>query len=141
METVCDVYPQAAEVQARQILLSLPEEAAQPAMEREDGEKLYLCNGYELRVQTLPSGNLTGTLRTVTGFTEDEMTVIQTMDGENTRYDCVWCTVGETGDQVGRTAVIDDGSYYYCVSVLADSAEAGKLRQTWQTLLDSFFVA
>lgn len=138
LETVSDVYLQPIEALAQQALLELPPEAAQPVMESDSGEKLYQCNGYELRLQTLPSGNFTGTLRTVTGFSEEDLTVMQTVDGENTRYDCVWCTASEEGQLVGRTAIVDDGNYYYCLSAMANADEVGQLQETWQQLFASF---
>lgn len=137
IETVNDVYPETITVQARQILLDVPKEAAMAVMENDSGEALYQCDGYELRLQTLPAGNLTGTLRQVTGFTEEELTLIQTIDQGYNRYDCVWCAAGAEGELVGKTAVIDDGNYYYCVSVLSPEEQAGNLRESWKRLFDS----
>ena len=65
-ETISDEIPSAEPVSARQVNLTLPEEAAVPASESESG-KLYLCDGYEILLQTLPAGNLDATLRNVTG--------------------------------------------------------------------------
>lgn len=137
LETVSDDFTLMAEVPAREILLELPSEAVLPVMQREDGEKLYLCDGYELRLQTLPSGNLDGALRTITGMTAKDLTVMQTIAGENTRYDCSWCTVGEEGELVGRTAILDDGNYYYCVSALALTEDAGQLRDKWKNVFST----
>ena len=39
---------------------------------------------------------------------------------------------------MGRAAVIDDGSYHYCLTVMAAEEEAPQLRGTWQALFDSF---
>ena len=138
LETVSDVYEEREVAASQQIVLDLPPEAAQPAMESGDGEQLYQCNGYELRVQTLAAGNLDEVLRTVSGYGKEQLTVIKTASGENQRYDCVWCTAGEEGELVGRTAILDDGNYCYCVSALAKSESAFELRQTWQQVLDTF---
>lgn len=136
-ETVSDVYASEPPSEMQTILLSLPEDAAEAVMEGGTGDRLYLCDGYELRVQTVTTGSLDDALRAVTGFGEDRLTVMKTQNGEFDRYDCVWCTAGEGGEQVGRTAMIDDGSYFYCVSALSDSDIAFELSQVWQEILDS----
>lgn len=137
METVSDVYVTQPAGERQTIQLELPEDAAQAVMELNQGTRLYLCDGYELRLQTLYSGDLDGALRTVTGFGEDRLTVIKTRDGGYDRYDCVWSAAGEGGDQVGRTMILDDGEYYYCVSATADSGVAYELSEVWQEILDS----
>ena len=136
-ETVSDDYVEQTRLAAKQIILDLPPEAAQPVMESTGGEQLYQCNGYELRIQTLDAGNLDGVLRTVTGYGKEQLTVMETAAGENRRYDCVWCSTGEEGELVGRTAILDDGSYCYCVSLLAPSKSAHELQRTWQTILST----
>lgn len=137
VETVSDIYVDELPAMAQQILIDLPEEAAQPVMERGDSEKLYLCGNYELRVQTLRSGDLNGILEEVTGYSKDRLTVIETADGPYRRYDCSWCSVGAEGELVARTAIIDDGDYCYCVTALADSGEANGLKQQWQQVFSS----
>ena len=68
----------------------------------------------------------------------EELTVVKTGTTGNLRYECVWTSAGEGGDAVGRAAVIDDGSYHYCLTVMATEEEAPQLRNTWQALFDSF---
>ena len=41
---------------------------------------------------------------------------------------------------MGQAAVIDDGKYHYCVSLLADATLAGELEVQWGKLLNSFSV-
>ena len=137
METVSDVYVTQPPGERRTIRLELPEDAAEAVMEGNPGTRLYLCDGYELRLQTLYSGNLDDVLQAVTGFSENRLTVMKTRDGEYDRYDCVWSAAGEGGDQVGRTMILDDGEYYYCVSATADSGAAYELSEVWWGILDS----
>lgn len=137
LETISDVYVTQPPAEKMTIHLELPEDAAEAVMEGSEGTRLYLCDGYELRLQTLDSPSLDDVLRSVTGYGEDRLTVIKTRDGNFDRYDCVWCAAGEEGELVGRTAVISDGSYYYCVSALADSGSAYDLNEVWQEILDS----
>lgn len=141
LETVSDIYPQVVTAPPRRISLELPKEAAMPVFSGEDGEKLYLCGDFELRIQTLPAGNLTGALRSVTGLSAESLRPIQTRWGENTRYDCVWCTAGEEGEQVGKTAVIDDGSYYYCVTAMAPAELAQQQQEIWQRIFSTIAIS
>ena len=141
LETVSDVYVTQPPAEMKTICLALPEDAAEAVMEGGAGTRLYLCDGYELRLQTLDARSLDEALQTVTGYGEDRLTVMKTRDGVYDRYDSVWCTAGEEGEQVGRTAVLSDGSYYYCVSALADSGSAYGLSEVWQEILDSVTVS
>ena len=135
-ETVSDVLDVPAMAQPQQLELVLPEEAAAQSMESSEGT-LYLCNGYSLTVQTMDAGDLDRTLRQCTGFAKDQLTVMETQQNGVKRYDCVWSAAGEGGDQVGRAAVLDDGSCHYVVTVMADFAAAGDLADTWEGILDS----
>ena len=124
----------------RQVLLEIPDEAAAQAIQSKDGT-LYLCDGYEITLQIMAAGDLNRTMRSLTGFDSDALTMIETGMTEAARYECVWTAAGEGGDMVGRAVVLDDGAYHYCVTVMAGAEEAGSLRDTWQTLLNTFALA
>ena len=141
LETVNDVYVTQPPAEQLTIRLELPEDAAEAVMEGREGAKLYLCDGYELRLQTISSDDLDEVLRTLTGYGEDRLTVMKTREGSFDRYECVWCSAGEEGELVGRTAILSDGSYYYCVSALARSEDAYDLQDTWQQLLGNVEVS
>ena len=140
-ETVTDLYEEGLQPKPKTICLELPEEAATPAMESEENGKLYFCDGYTLAVQTLSGGDLDGTLRQLTGFSGDALTVIERSVGQIDRYDCVWTAVGENQEQSCRCVILDDGSYHYAVAVMANSQDAGKLQEEWQKLLNSVYLA
>ena len=135
-ETMKDVYGPQELGDPVQITLALPADAASPVMESENG-KLYFCDGYEIMVQTMASGDLNRTLQSLTGYTRDGLTVIETVNDQIRRYECVWTAAGEAGDQVGRAVIMDDGNYHYCVSVMAHALESGSLQETWQELFAS----
>ena len=139
-ETVTDLHQDGPLPQAKSICLELPQEAAAPTMESEESGKLYLCDGYSIAVQTLSSGDLDGTLRQLTGFSRDALTVMERKIGDISRYDCVWTAAGEGQEQTCRCMVLDDGSYHYAVTVMADSVDAGDLQQTWQSILGSVYL-
>lgn len=136
-ETVSDVYATPADAQMYRVELSLPENAVVQTMEATDGSTLYLCDGYSVTVQTMEAGDLDRTLRQVTGFGKDSLTVMETVKDGFDYYECVWCASGENTDQVCRAAILDDGTYHYAVTVMADYELAGDLSATWEHILDS----
>ena len=85
----------------------------------------------------MDGGDLNATMRALTGFSREQLTVMETERSDFKRYDCVWSTAGEGGDHVARAVILDDGYYHYAVTVMADFASAGELTRTWKTILDS----
>ncbi len=136
-ETLGNVWDSQVSAPQHSLQLELPEEAALMAMDTDENEKIYLCNGYTLTLQTVPSGDINRTLQQTTGFTKDQLTVMKTQQENAVRYMCAWSSAGEGGQQVGRAAILDDGSYHYVVSVMADAEDAGILTSDWQDLLNS----
>lgn len=136
IETVADLVAVPAVAVPKTVLLELPEEAAAAAMQNTDTGTVYLCEDYTVTVEYLPSGDLDKTLRTLTGFGRDALTVMETGTAIP-RYDCAWCSQAEEGDMIGRTAVLDDGEYHYAVSVLAKAELGGELEDAWNTLFES----
>ena len=136
-ETVNDTLRQPEQMPEKQVVLSLPEDAAVPAMESDTAGKLYLCDGYFVTVQTLESGDLQSTIRETTGFDRTALPIIETVQGDVHRYECVWTTTGETEDQIGRFALLDDGNYHYVVTVMADASKVGQLTDQWNQLFST----
>lgn len=133
-ETVDDVYAPSADPQPCEMLLDLPENAA---VLTSNGENLYFCSGYELMTQTLPGGDLAKTLKTITGYDREHLTLLETSRDGLPCYTCAWTSLGESGDRVGRAVVLDDGCYHYCLSVMADAETAGQVQEQWQEVLTS----
>ena len=127
-----DVAPAMAEVQ-----LSLPE-TADTAVFQQQGNTLYHCEGYTLTVQTCASGDMSATIKELSGFSPEKLTVLETAAGEHKRYDWVWTAAGEGGDVLCRSAVLDDGNYHYCMTVMAPAQQAGALTEEWNNLFCSF---
>ena len=128
-----DVYAPQTQPQPKELQLTLPKDAAAQTLSGETG-KLYFCDGYELSLETLPSGDLNSTLQLLTGYGRDLLTIMETGTSTEKRFETVWVAAGEDSDRVGRLLVIDDGSYHYCVSVMADVSEAGALQKSWEAL-------
>lgn len=135
-ETISDVYEPPAQ-QAGEVSLALPEDASVTIMENDSMGKIYLCDGYTVLVETLQAGDLDRTLRAVTGYSKDTLTVMQTEEENIKRYNCVWTCAGEGGNQVCRSVILDDGNFHYAVTVMADESAAGDLSNTWQKILSS----
>ena len=136
-ETVSDTLETTPAAKPMQMILDMPQEAAQPTLQKETKEKLYHCDGYTLSLQTLAGGDLEKTLKTVTGHSREELTVMETLADHGSRYDCVWTAAGETGLQLGRACVLEDGNYHYVLSVMAPEEETGRLREVWQNLFET----
>lgn len=134
-ETVGDVYTPVTQT-PREVMVTLPPDAAVQTISSDAG-KLYLCDGYTVTVQTLQGGNLKETVREVTGFLPDRLTLLETEKDGFSSYSCVWTAAGEGGDQIARTVILDDGNFHYAVTAMADSASAGQLSDVWLNLFRS----
>lgn len=136
-ENVEDVYSPVDSPRPADTSYLIPKDADAQVLTGDSG-KLYLCNGYDIIVETLVAGDLEKTLKAITGYAEDKLTMLQTGTAQLQRYECAWSAAGEAGDQVGRTVILDDGNYHYCITLTADAQEAGSLQETWQEILNSF---
>ncbi len=135
-EGIDDVYmPELPD--ARQVMLELPKAQM---MESEAGT-LYLCEGFDVTVQVFSSGDMDATVQTLTGFTQDRLTVISTAVSDLQRYECAWSAAGEGGDTIARAVILDDGYYHYCITLQGPSHGAGDYYSTWQKILDSIALA
>ena len=65
-----------------------------PAMES-DGGRIYMSADYDICIQTLPGGDLQGTIAAVSGFSGADMTVMTTQDSGCRRHEFVWAAAGE----------------------------------------------
>ena len=137
-ETVTDEYAQPVTAVMQQAALQLPDGAAAAVMQNEESGTIYFCNDYTLTLQTLAGGDLSATLLQTTGYPKDQLKLIKTQPGDYTRYDCVWACAGEGEDQVGRAAVLDDGSYHYVLTCMTGASCAQDLQDQWQAVFGSF---
>jgi len=137
LETICDEWLQPVMATPRSVALELPEEAAAPVMESET-QQVYLCEDYEILLETCDSGDLNATVRHLSGYEKNALTILNTSLNGLERYEFVWAAAGEEGDRLGRAVILDDGAYHYCLSVLrdADSKKAGEV--LWKDMFASF---
>ena len=123
-ETVNDEAAQSASASPREILFDLAEEPGLPAM-GSDRVTLYLQN----------------TVKEVSGFAPEELTLIQTGNGEVDRYEFVWTSATDFGQQIGRAAVLDDGNYHYILSATVDAELIEEYQEIWNGIFESFQLA
>ena len=136
-ETVADeiLVPVSATVQ--QTFVQLPEGASATVMETEGG-RLYFWDDYTVSCFVTESGDLEKTVQSISGFSADQLQIMQTRWGDTERYDFVWTAAGETGQQLCRACILDDGHYHYILTASSQAEHAGQLQQTWIEMFDSF---
>ena len=134
-ETVADEPVRTVMAQPREISVRLPDNAVAPVLEGE-AEQVYLSEEYEIVIETLAAGDLDATMRSISGYGRDQLTVMETQWDHVTRYDFVWAAAGEKGDRLGRAVVLDDGEYHYCMSVLRDAEAITQV--VWRDVFASF---
>ena len=133
-----DVLEPEQTVTVQPIQVNLPDEAAVTALKNDDGDILYLCDGYTVTLHTCPSGDVNGTLLDATGFPREALRMMETKAGDYTRYDCVWIAAGEGEEQVGRLALIDDGACHYVLTAMAPASKTEAVFSQWKLMFDSF---
>lgn len=134
-ETISDEPVQQVMAAPREVSVRLPDNAVAPVLET-DARQVYLSEDYEIVIETLASGDLDATVRSISGFDKDQLTVIETQWEDVTRYEFVWAAAGENGDRLGRAVVLDDGSHHYCMSVLRDADAVSQV--VWRDVFGSF---
>ena len=139
-ETISDEIIQPVMAQPREILVSLPGETAMPAMESDSG-RMYLASDYEIYIQTMDSGDLNETIKTVSGYEKDAITVMHTQWEGIDRYEFVWSSAGENGDRIGRGVILDDGDYHYVLTILRDAETTENTQIVWNDVFASFTLA
>lgn len=126
-ETVADEPDAVVMAVPAEVSLELPDRAASPVLSS-DTQKVYLCEDYEIILENHTAGDLSGTVRSLTGFEREALTVIKTSQETADRYEFVWACAGEKGERLGRAVILDDGQYHYCLSVLRDlESDPGEL--------------
>lgn len=133
-ETVEDIAPVEPVAAPMQFFADLPDSAATPTFQGEDGTELYVCQDYTISKQILESGDFEKTVRTLSGKTTDDLQILKTKQGSYDRYDFVWTSAGEDGLQVGRACVLDDGNYHYALTTMTQEESPEDLREALQEM-------
>ena len=136
LETVADEWVEAVIAPAREIRVSLPEEVTSVAEDTTGA--LYIASNYEIHIQTMAGGDLDETIQSISGYEQEDLTVIATEPQGFKRYDLVWTAAGEGGDRIGRAVIVDDGTYHYTMTVLRDAGSVETDQVVWRTVFESF---
>lgn len=128
--------PNAAPVMGT-VQLTLPESAAKEVFSA-DENSMYDCGDYMLMLHTLSAGDVSRTVETLSGFSIDKLTVIESQAGAYKRYEWVWTAAGEGGDVLCRATVLDDGNYHYCLCAMAAAPNIGALQAEWNEVFATF---
>lgn len=136
-ETVEDIVPVEPVAAPMQFFVALPEAAATPTFQSEDGSELYVCQDYTISKQILESGDMEKTVKTLTGKETQDLQILKTRQDGCDRYDFVWTSAGEDGLQLGRACILDDGNFHYALSTLAQEETAGDLQEILQDMFES----
>lgn len=141
LETVADELDIPVMATPREVSVSLPGESDLGAVEGSTG-RLYLANDYQVAIETLDAGDLDETIRQMSGFHREDLTVLETQEDDGVkRYEFVWVSAGETGEQLGHGIVLDDGNYHYCMTVLRDADQESGAQVVWDEVFQSFSLA
>ena len=137
LETIADEPVLAVSAEQRKVKVELPDDAAAMTMSC-DNKTIYLCGGYEICFEVLDAVDLDRTIKQVTGFHEEYLTVLKTGYEGFSKHEMVWSSAGETGDYLGRAVVLDDGDHHYVLSALAPADMVQNLEGQWEEMFASF---
>lgn len=93
---------------------------------------------YEVAVETIMADSLAQLVRELTGFTLDQLDVLQRQQDGMMRYDMAWSAVSEDGNQSCRAAVIDDGLFYYVLTAQIPQELSAQCRSEVEAVFQSF---
>lgn len=93
---------------------------------------------YEVAVETIMADSLAQLVRELTGFTLDQLDVLQRQQDGMMRYDMAWSAVSEDGNQSCRAAVIDDGLFYYVLTAQIPQELSAQCRSEVESVFQSF---
>lgn len=136
-ETVNDEPVAEVISEPREMHYWLAQDPVMPAMESDEGT-LYLCGDYDVMAQTMPGGDLSKSVYRVSGYTPEELTLIQTGTGDIDKYEFVWTSATESGHQIGRATLLDDGEYHYVLSATVDAELMEEYQEIWNGIFESF---
>lgn len=136
LEVIADDWKETLVQEPAHVQFNVPDDVSLEVMSGNDW-KVYQGDYYQILVQHYPSGDLDRTLKDICGYTKEDLTVIEITGEDIDKYLFGWSAVSEEGELVGRCAVLDDGRFHYCLSVLVNAEKSGELRG----IIDSVFAS
>lgn len=93
---------------------------------------------YEVAVETRTADSLAQLVREMTGFSLDQLDVLQRQQDGMQRYDMAWSAVSEDGNVSCRAAVLDDGLFYYVLTAQIPQEFSAQCRSEVEAVFQSF---
>ena len=125
---------------SRQMVVSLPPTIAKPTFSGDDGSCMYVCPDYVISQQVLSGGDMVRTLQTVTGYSPEDLTILETKQENCSRFDCVFTVAGESEQELCRLTVLDDGYYHYILCIQAGESVYPAVKEEIEQILSSFYL-
>ncbi len=107
----------------------LPEGATSPVFSTTDAGKLYEFEDCTVMMQAVVAGDFSGLIRDVTGYSRDNLQIMESVQAGLPSFQVVWTSAGEGQTQVGRACILTDGNYYYLLTAMVPESKAGSLYQ------------
>lgn len=139
-ETMADQVVEVLPPKPSQISVRLPDGAVAPVLDS-DFQQVYTAEDYEIIIETMASGDLADTIRRISGYEKENLTIIETQSDGIARYEFVWTAIGEHGSRLGQAVILDDGNYHYCLSALRDAHTKQNTQIVWSDVFESFALA
>ena len=136
-EIISDVIVVGQVSEPAKVSVRIPDDAALAVMSGNDGQS-YEGDHYQIVIQTYAAGDLNKTLRYVTGYNSEQLNLMEVPSEGYNKYLGAWSSVSGEGELVGRCAVLDDGLYHYCLSVLVDANMSGEMRDEIDALFADY---
>ena len=110
-----------------EMIATLPEGAASPVLSSTAAGKLYEYDGATITMQAVTVGDFTGLIREITGYSPENLQIMESVQAELPSYQMVWTCVGEGQTQVGRACILTDNNYYYVLTAMVPEQKAASL--------------
>ena len=122
------------------IVFAVPTDAVLSVSSDDGLSRCYTAEDGRYTIQTAvrPGVDAQQVLREMTGFSEQELSPIQTSRMGMTQYRFSWCSSDDSGVWICAGAVLEDADACYCLSFSMPEACARDCRALQMQVLDSF---
>jgi len=141
-ETVSDEVP-AQPVTAQEpcvIQFGVPSDAEKQFQTESRDRSVYVQeNGdYEIVSDVITAGSLDDAVRQVSGFSPDDLELVQTTRFGLPEVQFAWSSESDEGGYVSRASLVEDGDYYYALIFSVREGLGDKYRDCAQAVFSSF---
>ncbi len=140
VETISDVVPPVANEQPVFVLtVALPDDVIEQTYAETSDRHVYQQQDgdYEVVTEILYDVGIEEALRSVTGQSSEQLTVLKTERYSMPEYRTSWYTMGDEGGRINRASILYDGAVCYCVSFSAPEEKAAEVQDRMESVLSS----